>query len=54
MVPIVTDPSKFAIAVAGDPTRTNAYVLSNDGPHGDWAAHSIDRSNSQDLVCGIF
>lgn len=54
MVPIVTDPSKFAIAVAGDPTRTNAYVLSNDGPHGDWAAHSIDRSKSQDLVCGIF
>jgi len=54
MVPIVTHPSKFAIAVAGDPTRTNAYVLSNDGPHGDWTAHSIDRSDSQDLVCGIF
>ena len=54
MVPIVTDPSKFAIAVAGDPTRTNAYVFSNDGPHGDWTARSIDRSSSKDLVCGIF
>ena len=54
MVPIVTDPSKFAIAVAGDPTRTNAYVFSNDGPHGDWTARSIDRSSSQDLVCGIY
>lgn len=54
LVPIVTDPSKFAIAVAGDPARTNAYVLSNDGPHGDWTARRIDRSTSQDLVCGIF
>jgi len=51
-VPIVTDPSKFAIAVAGDPTRTNAYVFSNDGPHGDWTTRSIDRSSSKDLVCG--
>jgi hypothetical protein len=54
LVPIVTDPSKFAIAVAGDPTRTNAYAFSNDGPHGDWTARSIDRSTSKDLVCGIF
>lgn len=54
LVPIVTDPSKFAIAVAGDPTRTNAYVFSNDGPHGDWTARAIDRSTSSDLVCGIF
>ena len=54
MVPIVADPSKFAIAVAGDPNRTNAYVLSNDGPHGDWTARRIDRSTSTDLVCGIF
>lgn len=54
MVPIVTDSSKFAIAVAGDPTRTNAYAFSNDGPHGDWTARSIDRSTSNDLVCGIF
>ncbi len=54
MVPIVTDPSKFTIAVAGDPTRTNAYVFSNDGPHGDWTARSIDRSSSKDLVCGIY
>lgn len=34
LVPIVTDPSCFGIVVAGDPNRTNAYVLSNDGPHG--------------------
>lgn len=54
LVPIVTDASKIAIAVAGDPTRANAYVFSNDGPHGDWTARSIDRSTSQDLVCGIF
>jgi hypothetical protein len=54
LVPIVTEPAKFAIAVAGDPTRTNAYVFSNDGPHGDWTARAIDRSTSKDLVCGIF
>lgn len=53
LVPIVSDPSKFAIAVAGDPTRTNAYVFSNDGPHGDWTARLIDRASSMDLVCGI-
>jgi hypothetical protein len=54
MVPIVTDPSKFVVAVAGDPNRTNAYVMSNDGPHGDWTARVIDRAESADLVCGIF
>ena len=36
LVPIVTEASKFLIAVAGDPNRNNAYVMSNDGPHGDW------------------
>ena len=41
------------IAVAGDPTRTNAYVLSNDGPHGDYTAKRVDRSASDDLVCRI-
>lgn len=53
MVPIVTDASKIAIAVAGDPARTNAYVFSNDGPHGDWTAKRIDHTYSQDLVCSI-
>lgn len=53
LVPIVDEPSKFVIAVAGDPNRTNAYVLSNDGPHGDYTAKAIDRSPSTDLVCAI-
>lgn len=34
LVPIVTDPSKFLLAVAGDPDRANAFAMSNDGPHG--------------------
>jgi len=42
LVPIVTDPSKFVIAVAGDPNRANAYAFSNDGPHGDYTARLID------------
>ena len=53
LVPIVTSPDKFLIAVAGDPNRTNAYAMSHDGPHGDWTAKPIDRSYSQDLVCRI-
>lgn len=53
LVPIVTGPSCFVIAVAGDPTRTNAYVMSNDGPHGDYTTKRIDRSDSKDLVCEI-
>ncbi len=53
LVPIVTGANKIAIAVAGDPTRTNAYVFSNDGPHGDWTAKKIDFDYSQDLVCSI-
>jgi len=53
LVPIVTDPSQLMITVAGDPNRTNAYVLSNDGPHGDWTARAIDWSVSSDLVCEI-
>jgi hypothetical protein len=52
-VPIVTAPDKIMIAVAGDPNRTNAYVLSHDGPHGDWTCKPIDRSFSTDLVCNI-
>jgi hypothetical protein len=52
-VPVVTDPRRIEIAVAGDPSRTNAYVLSNDGPHGDWTARPIDRSTSTDLACRV-
>lgn len=53
MVPVVTAAEKIVIAVAGDPNRTNAYVLSSDGPHGDWTSKPIDRSYSNDLVCRI-
>jgi len=52
LVPIVTEPSKFVIAVAGDPNRTNAYVMSNDGPHGDWTARPVDLTPSTDPLCG--
>lgn len=53
LVPIVTAPEKFLIAVTGDPNRMNAYVMSNDGPHGDWTSKKIDRSYSTDLVCSV-
>jgi len=53
LVPVVTEPAKFVIAVAGDQTRTNAYVLANDGPHGDYTARKIGRSYSTDLACEI-
>ncbi len=53
MVPIVTEPSKFVIAVSGDPNRTNAYVLSHDGPHGDYTAKAVDNSLSADLLCEV-
>ena len=53
LVPIVTDPSKFLIAVAGDPHRTNAYVMSNDGPHGYWTSKPVDRSTATELLCLI-
>ncbi len=53
LVPIVTSPDKFLIAVSGDPNRTNAYVLSSDGQHGDWTSVRIDRNYSTDLVCSI-
>jgi len=53
LVPIVTEPDRFRIAVAGDPNRTNAYALSNDGPHGWWTAARIDRSRATDLECGV-
>jgi len=53
LVPIVTSPDKLMIAVAGDPNRTNAYVFSNDGAHGDWTSKAIDRAYSTDLVCRV-
>jgi hypothetical protein len=53
LVPIVTEPDMFLIAVAGDPNRANAYAMSNDGPHGQWTMKPIDRSYSSDLVCRI-
>ncbi|MDH4144519.1 MAG: hypothetical protein OEY23_05045 [Acidimicrobiia bacterium] len=53
LVPIVDDPSRFVIAVAGDPNRTNAYVLANDGPHGDYTAKRVDLGPATDLECAI-
>ncbi len=53
LVPIVTKPERLMIAVAGDPNRTNAYALSNDGPHGWWTAKNIDHTPASDLVCEI-
>ncbi len=53
LVPIVTEPGKLLIAVAGDPNRANAFVLSHDGPHGDWTSKPIDRAFSTDLVCNV-
>ncbi len=53
LVPIVTQPDRLMIAVAGDPTRANAYALSNDGPHGWWTAKRIDHTPASDLVCDV-
>ncbi|MEL7157478.1 MAG: UGSC family (seleno)protein [Actinomycetota bacterium] len=53
LVPVATSPDRFMIAVAGDPNRTNAYALSNDGPHGDYTTKGIDRSRATDLLCRI-
>ena len=53
LVPIVTRPERFLIAVAGDPNRTNAYALSNDGPHGWWTTKAIDHTPASDLICNI-
>lgn len=53
LVPIVARPERLMIAVAGDPNRTNAYALSNDGPHGWWTAKAIDHTPASDLVCDI-
>ena len=53
LVPIVTGPERLLVAVAGDPNRTNAYALSNDGPHGWWTTKPIDHTPASDLVCNI-
>ncbi len=53
LVPVVTQPERLLIAVAGDPTRANAYALSNDGPHGWWTSKRIDHTPASDLVCNI-
>ena len=53
LVPIVTRPERIRIAVAGDPTRTNAYAFSNDGPHGWWTTAVVDHTPASDLVCSV-
>lgn len=53
LVPVATRPERLSIAVAGDPTRANAFALSNDGPHGWWTAKRIDHTPASDLVCNI-
>ncbi len=42
LVPIVSDPDHFMIAVAGDPLRTNAYAFSHNGRLGFPTAKRID------------
>lgn len=53
LVPIVTRAARLLIAVAGDPNRTNAYALSNDGPHGWWTTKAIDHTPASDLLCQV-
>lgn len=53
LVPIVTRPERIMIAVAGDPNRTNAYAMSNDGAHGWWTTKKIDHTPASDLMCNI-
>jgi hypothetical protein len=53
LVPIVTRPERFMIAVAGDPNRSNAYALSNDGPHGWWTAKRVEHTPASDLACRL-
>lgn len=53
LVPVVAAPTDVHIAVAGDPSRNNAFVFSNDGPHGFWTSKSVDRAFSTDLQCRI-
>ncbi len=53
LVPVVGNPAQLLIAVAGDPTRANAFALSNDGPHGWWTTKTVDHTPASDLVCKI-
>ena len=53
LVPVVDAPEKILVAVSGDPHRTNAYVLSHDGPHGDWTSRPVDRTMQHDLACRV-
>ena len=53
LVPIVDDAARFRIAVAGDPNRTNAFVMSNDGAHGWWTTQRVDSGFSSDLLCAV-
>jgi len=53
LVPVVTSQQEILVAVAGDPNRANALVMSNDGLHGDWTTAVVDRSKSLDLACRI-
>lgn len=53
MVPVVTKPERLLITVAGDSNRTNAYALSNDGPHGWWTTKEINLDEATDLVCRV-
>jgi hypothetical protein len=53
LVPIVTRPERLLVAVAGDPTRANAYAFSNDGPHGWWTVKAIDHTPASDLLCVV-
>ncbi len=46
LVPIVSEPARFVIAVAGDANRTNAYVFSHDGPHGNYTAAPVEQLTS--------
>ena len=50
-VPIVMAPERLLIAVAGDPTRANAFAFSNDGPHGWWTSKKINHTPASDLLC---
>jgi len=53
LVPIVTEPKRLLIAVAGDPNRANAYAFSNDGPHGWWTSNRVDHTPASDLLCKL-
>jgi hypothetical protein len=53
LVPIVDAAVRIRIAVAGDPGRANALVMSNDGSHGWWTSTLVDTSPSTDLLCVV-